>query len=266
MNRLTLRSALYTAAAFTVLSFASCKKDEVTSNPPGNTTARLASYSSGDEKLSFTYNADQSLKTVTVKSELFNGGAETAYNISYRSDKKIDALTAAGGDRIRLLWDNGILKGTETWIANQKVSVTDYEYQQGLLKLVTTKMVYGNILVPFTKFGFVYSNTGNIGRTNVWTYNFLSSQLEFSGHSEMEYDNNPSPFAGLKEVMAVFWQAASINNVTKITQFEPGGQPEEITEYTYTYNSKRLPVSAVVSSTFPGQTPVTSTAQFIYAQ
>ncbi len=267
INNSAFKAAFSATALLAVLSLASCKKDDVTGNPPpGNNTARIAAYSHGDDQWTFQYNADKSLKTVSVKSELFNSGEETAYNITYRADKKMDVLSSTDGSSIRLQWNNGTLTGAETWVSNQKVSVTSYEYLNGFLKTVDIRMVYGNNLVPFMKFSFVYNNAGNIGRTNIWSYNFLTSQLEFTGHSEMEYDSNPSPFADMKELMAVFWQTSSGNNITRITQYEPGGQEEEKTSYTYTYNSKRLPVSAVVTTTSAGQQPVNSTAQFTYVQ
>lgn len=265
-NKPTFRAALLAAVTLSMLSLSSCQKETPGNQDPGNNMPRLVSFRNGEEKMSFTYSADQSLRTVTVKSELVTGGEENVYTLSYRPDKKIDAFTAAGGNRIKLLWTNNDLTGAETWLGNQKVSVTEYEYLNGTLRSVFIKMVYGNNLVPFMKFSFTYNTAGNVGRLNTWTYNFLNGQLEFSGHADMEYDSNPNPFAGLKEVLKVFWQVATPNNVTRIIQYDPQGAQEDETVYTYTYNNRRQPVSAAVRTNLPGQAPVNSTAQFTYVQ
>jgi hypothetical protein len=264
INKPTFKAALLAAASMAIFSLSSCQKETPDNPGSGNNAPRLVSYQSGEEKMSFTYNADQSLRTVTVKNDLVTGGEENVYTLSYRPDKKIAAFTASGGNRIQLLWNNQVLTGIETWVANQKVSVTDYEYQNGSLKTVSVYLVNGNNRVALMKFSFVYNTAGNVGRLNTWTYNFPNGQLEYSGHADMEYDSNPNPFTGLKEVLQVFWQVATPNNVKKITQFDTAGVQEEETVYTYTYNDRRLPVSATIRSTGTGLPPLNSTAQFTY--
>ncbi len=264
IKKLSFRMAAWAALLFS-FSLSSCKKDNVGQPPPGS-GAKLVSYSNADEKLVFEYNNDQSLRKVTVKSELVTGGVEQVYTVNYRADKKIDQLSTAGGTRIQLQWTNGELTGSETWVGNDKVSITEYQYLNGLLKSTLVKMVYGNDVVPFLKFSFIYDNAGNIGRTNTWSYNFLSGQLESTGHVEMEYDTKPSPFSGMKQLMQVFWQAATPNNVTRTIQYASDGQEEEQTVYQYTYNASQYPVAAQVTTTAPGQEPVNGSVHFTYGQ
>lgn len=262
-NKLLIRNAAWAALFFASTGFFSCKKDKAEPQTPAP-AAVLQEYKSADEEIKFEYDAAAQLNKVIVKADDNGQPLQTVYTVKYLPNKKIDELTGNTGTKIKLLYTDNKLQKAETYEANTKTSVVEYEYLNGLLKSAVFKLVDGNTARPFQKQSYTYSSAGNIVRIDNWELDYNTQQLVPAGYVTREYDNKPNPFATVNDIMMILWQASSKNNAIKETRFSTTNQQTEQTTFTYTYNAKQYPISAQVRTQVPGEQPVTATIFYGY--
>jgi hypothetical protein len=258
-----LRKAGLLAATVAVL-FTACKKEASEKKPdvpaPGAST-KLAKVSMDDEAMEFVYGGNGSLQAVKLNNDFITGGDLVTFNVSYTADKKISELKATGGPRIVAHYNNGELSTADMYDeTNTLVFITRYEYLNGALKSATSSV--GNI--DALKFSFTYDAAGNVSKTNTWSFNPATTQLEPSGHTTYTYDAKENPMHTHKTLLYLLLQNISKNNTAKEMAYDAQNQLDETKEYTYQYNAKNLPQSATVKTTVPGQTATTSTLLFSY--
>ena len=233
-----------------LLSLAACQKENSVETPGQE---RLAEVRFGDEYAKFEYAANGQLTKAIVKDDVSTTGEEVVFNISYGSAGQISEVQKSDGETIRPMYQNNRLVKAEVFSGAEKVGYTDYIYENNLLKTVEIKFTAFGDDITTMKFVFTYDAQQRIQRSHVWLLNPLTDVLEDAGYSVLEYDNKTNPLYQARDFMLLLWDLPSPNNITKETQFLADNTLDETREYTYTYNSKNQPASAVQKTTSGGQ-------------
>ncbi len=88
--------------------------------------------------------------------------------------------------------------------------------------------------------------------------------MERAGHITYQYDQKNNPLYANKNLLTLFWQAVSKNNIKVEDHFDAQLQPEDKFVYEYQYNNNGLPASASVKQGLPGQSGSDSQLHFSY--
>lgn len=244
--------------------FASCKKDAVTNTPPVTPVTIIEKYVNGDEFIQFFYDEDTIVNEITIKSELSTAGEETNFSIAYNDDKTIKELNADNGQRIVPVYDNGRLTRADVFQETMRIAYTAYNYENNKLKKATVYYQDENDFLPVLEFILSYNGNGNISETILMMADETPNHLVRAGHVTMEYDAHQNPLFAHNDLLALFWQTASENNITVENHFSADLSPEDQYQYTYTYLNNGMPAGAVVKKGLPGLPPTTSNVDFIY--
>jgi hypothetical protein len=258
-----------TALAFaTSVIFTSCKKDDVVTQPQPAKPLQLTTFKSGDDVTRFEYNGDGTINKIFLKEDPVTTDDNVTYTAKYLANKKISEFTGSNGAKIKLSYSNNLLSKSEAFMGAVKISESVFSYTGNQLKTSAISVFYNNsnVGVPFFKSDFTYNAAGNVSRGSVFTLNPLNNQLEPSGYVNNFYDNKINPFASLGDIMLVFWQYASSNNIIKQAYFDKNGVAQEVVETTYIYDAQGYPTSATMKETQPGQQPTTTTIAYTYTQ
>ncbi len=253
-------------AGIVMTSFVSCKKDKSVSNgnnPPAAT--RLKEYKNGDDMVQFTYNPDGTIKKALVKTELNTSGDAVDFNITYDAQKKISEVMTTSGEKIVPVYENGSLSRADIFEGAVRTGYTNYHYETNQLKIATIYINDGaGDFQPILEFRFSYDANGNLNKSEVFMSTAVPGQLVRAGHVTFQFDQKTNPLYANRDFLALLWQAASKNNVTKEEHFDANLQLEDVFTYVYTYKSNGLPEKATVSNGLPGQPPVISDVSFSY--
>lgn len=261
MNPIRLRHLI--ALLLISITLFSCSKDESAELPL--LPQKLERLSSGDDYLNFVYNADGTLKRADIKERNASNGFATGYTISYNTAKQMTNIALTDGSVMLPAYEEGVMaKVIAKDQSGAELSHTQYNYLNGVLKDVVLKMDWNGVQLDWMKFIFNYNAQGNITKTDIFITNIISSQLEFAGRVEYQYDNKPNPLYDLRDFMKLVWQAPSRNNITREVHYSKTNVVEEEVEYTYTYNSRNQPATARVTSKEPGAQPVVRNLVFSY--
>jgi hypothetical protein len=241
----------------------SCKKDKDNSPEPPPAAERIKEFKTGDEFIRFDYNAAGDVNKVTINSDINTGGAEMTYTVGYDAGKKIISLEAAD-EKIVPVYENNIMTRADIFQDNERVGYTTYLFDGGLIKRATIYFGEGTDFQPFLEFNFAYNAAGNIAETVALVANGEPGHMERSGHINYQYDQKTNPLYSQRDLLALFWQGASKNNIKVEDHFDENLQPEDKFVYDYQYNNNGLPKSAIVKQGLPGQPVTTSNLNFIY--
>jgi hypothetical protein len=258
-----ISSALLVTAFVAVLC--SCKKDK--EDGPGNNppvTERIKQYTQGNEFVKFDYNASGDVTTVTINSEVNTGGVPTAYSVSYDGAKKITSLQNTDGEKIVPVYENNRIIRADMLIADERIGYTTYNYENGNLKRATIYFGQDTDYEPFLMFEFTYNTAGNLTQTVSMVSNGMPGMLVRAGHVDAQYDNKTNPLYAQRELMILFWQSISKNNVTLEDHFDANQVAEDRFTYNYTYNAKGLPTAAVVAQGLPGGPTTALNVLYVY--
>lgn len=245
------------------VTFSACKKPVSEPIVPAGKLL-LTEFNDGIDITRLTYNVDSSVKTITLNNDPVSLDDNVTYNVTYSANKTISELNGSNGTNIKASYTNGKLNKAEMFNGTVKYAETVYTYTGGVLQSSTIYLVDNNDKQPYFKSEFIINGDGNITRSNVSLYNPLTDKLEATGYVLQQFDSKKNPFVSLGDVMLIFWQAASKNNITKQEYFDATGKPEEVVETTYTYNAQGYPVKATMKETQPGQQPTTATIIYKY--
>jgi hypothetical protein len=251
-------------AMIVLVAFTSCKKEKSEQPQVPAKPLQLIEFSDGDDVTRFEYNADGSFKSIQLKNDPVSTDENVTYTAKYAANKKIEELNGSNGTILKLTYTNNLLSKMEAFAGAEKFAQTVYEYTGSVMKSTTISVVDNNQPVPFFKGDFIFNAAGNITRSNVFVYNPMTDRLESTGYVINQFDNKINPFTALNDVITVFWQVATKNNVTKQEYFDKDGKAAEVVETTYTYNAQGYPVRASMKETEPGQQPTTSTVTYTY--
>lgn len=252
----TLLLALIVSTTFI---FSSCKKPE---NGPAQ-SARIKAVVSPDDEVTFSYNANGSIKSAAVKNSFSTSGDLITYQISYNAAGKISEIVSDEDIRIVPIYTNGVLEEAsfET-VDGIELFVTSYEYLNGLLKAVEIETAAG---APWTKFIFTYGPGGNVTKTETFLANPLQgNQLQFAGSVAYTYDDKINPLHPAKDLLHLLWIPSSPNNALTEIHKNATNDLEETVNYTYQYHPNNTPKSAVMQSVVVGETPVNTNLTFTY--
>lgn len=253
-------------AALLACGAIACKKDKDKADappPPPPVSQKLKEVKTGDEFIRFDYNAAGDVNKVTITNDLINSGEPTVFNIQYDAAKRITEL-AANDEKIVPVYDNNRLSRADIFEAGERIGYTNYLYQNGLLNRATLYFGEDTEYFPFVEFNFTYNDAGNITEMVTLITNGEPGHMVRSGHINYQYDQKSNPLYLQRDLLALFWQSANKNNVLVEDHFDSELLPEDKYVYTYQYNDKGLPKSAVVKQGLPGQPPVTTNQTFTY--
>ncbi len=239
---------LFALVVSTTLIFSSCKKP--TSEPVAST--KLKTVMSPDNQISFTYNANGTIKTAAVKNDLVTSGDLINYQVSYNTAGKISEITSDEDIRIVPIYQNGVLaEASFETLDGLELFVTTYSYENNLLKAVEINSAAGQ---AWLKFVFTNNAAGNVEKTEFFSQNPLNQNEFVSGGTvTYTYDNKTNPLF-----------AANPNNTVTEIHKDSNNQLEETVNYTYQYHSNGVPKSAVMQSTVVGQNAVNTNISFSY--
>lgn len=242
----------------------SCKKDKDNNSPePPPAAQRIKEFKTGEEFVRFDYNAAGDVNKVTINSDVNTGGADMTYTVNYDAGKKIASLDA-GAEKIIPVYENDLLKRADIFQEGVRVGYTNYLFGNGVIKRATIYFGEGNDFQPFLEFNFTYNAAGNIAENVALMASGEPGHMERSGHITYQYDQKSNPLYAQRDLLVLFWQGASKNNIKVEDHFDADLQPEDKFVYDYEYNNNGLPKSAVVKQGLPGQQPATSNVSFIY--
>ncbi|MBG9377980.1 hypothetical protein I5907_17205 [Panacibacter sp. DH6] len=252
---------LVLAAAF----FTSCKKDDKPAPGPGpepTPQTAIQKYVNGDDYIAFTYAGD-AITQVTVKTELATAGDEAQFDVLYNTDKTIKELRGSNGQQIVPLYESGRLARADIMEQDVRLGQTVYNYENDQLSIATIYLSDGEDLLPALEFRFTYS-AGNIMETVIMVADETPNHMVRAGSVKMEYDAHANPLYAYNDLLMLFWQVASENNVTVENHLNAELQAENKYVYTYTYLDNGLPASAAVKIGLPGTPQTDAAVDFIY--
>lgn len=241
----------------------SCKKDKDNSPEPAPAAERIKEFKTGDEFIRFDYNTAGDVNKVVINSDVNTGGAVMTYTVNYDAGKKITSLEATG-EKIVPVYENNLMTRADIFQDNERVGYTAYQFEGGLLKRATIYFGEDTDFQPFLEFNFAYNAAGNITETVALVASGEPGHMERSGHISYQYDQKTNPLYAQRDLLALFWQGASKNNIKVEDHFDADLQPEDKFVYDYQYNNNGLPKTAVVKQGLPGQPAITSNLNFIY--
>ena len=250
---------LFALVVSTTLILSSCKKP--TSEPQVGT--KLKTVMSPDTQITFTYNANGSIKTAAVKNDFVTSGDLINYEVSYNAAGKISEITSDEDIRIVPIYQNGVLaEASFETLDGMELFVTTYSYQNNFLKSVEINSAAGQ---AWLKFVFTNNAAGNVEKTEFFSQNPLNQNEFISGGTvTYAYDSKPNPLFAAKDLLYLLWAPANPNNTINEIHKDSNNDLEETVTYTYQYHANGVPKLAVMQSTVVGQTPVNSTITFSY--
>lgn len=264
MFKTSIIKKTFFAVAIAAVTFSSCKKDDNETIPSPAKPLQLTEFSDGTDTTKFDYNPDGSLKTITLANDPVSFDDNVTYTVRYLANKKIDELNGSNGTKIKLSYTNGLVTKSEAFNGVSKFGETVFQYNGNVLKSAIISLVDNGISVPFFRSDLTINGAGNISRANSFVFNPLTNELESTGHAISQYDNKINPFANLRDVILVFWQEPSKNNITKQEYFKSNGAAEAVIQTVYTYNDKGYPTRATMTENEPGEPQTTAILTFKY--
>ena len=243
---------------------ASCKKDDNPKPPPSPVTQKLAEFKKGDEFIRLDYNADGTVRKAIVKSDLNTGGAIVGYDITYNAEKKVSFMQSTDGEKIVPVYEDGKMTRADVFEGAQRTGYTNYYYKNGNIDFATIYFNNGDDYEPFLEFRFEYDIKGNLIETVAMMASGEPGRMDRAGHIEYSHDQKTNPLYTHRDLLALFWQAVSKNNITTENHFDEDLKPEDRFTYAYDYKSNGLPSHATVKQGLPGKPVTTSDVDFIY--
>ncbi|HMO61527.1 MAG TPA: hypothetical protein PKC39_15785 [Ferruginibacter sp.] len=232
----------YWLMGLVMLVAVSCKKESVAPLPVDDTEL-LVTLTGSDGAIQIKYGTD-SLPVEITTSLLSDDDAPVKYTIRYRPDKKILDLNGNDGMVITPVYDAGIPLGTNYYKNNIHEAAVSYNLENGLYKLVTLYRRMDEGFFPALSFHFEHDATGNITQTVIMGEQGTPNYLVRQGHINFLYDQKKNPLYAHKDLLMLFLQAVSKNNITREDHFNKQLVLEDRYAYTYTYKSNDFPAKA----------------------
>lgn len=229
-------------AAFTGLT--SCEKEKTT-DPPVDSKTTLTKIVDGEDFIQLGYNTDGTVSSITTTLLSDDEGAVN-YSVQYSPDKKIKELNGEDGMRITPVYDGGVLIRTHFHKNGVPIAYAAYQVINGVPKEIA---LYGrdeNDFSPALSYTLSYNAKGNVQESVLMIPGETPGQIERVGHIAYEFDDKENPLYKHKDLMLLFMQSVSRNNVLKEEYFDKDLTLEDRHRYTYTYKNNGLPQKAVI--------------------
>ena len=176
-----------------ILFLASCKKDHSDEPAPAPETVKLREYTDGDDFIKFQYDAGGILKKATVKNEISTSGTIVDFDISYGAGNKISELNSSAGEKIVPVYENGILKRADNFVAGERTGYTNYQFEGGNIKRATIYKKEDDDYTPILEFIYTYNNSGNVSEGVIMVGTDTPGEMVRYGHAAMQYDQKTNP-------------------------------------------------------------------------
>jgi hypothetical protein len=261
-----MKFALVLLAAGVALT--SCKKDKSKPTDPTTATKKITRIEeNGNTSATFTYNADGTVKTVSMN----DNGTSTVFTFSYTAEKKPSEVVNTDGLKAKYIYEGAGLKMIENYDENQKVSENHFTYENGRVKSNTLFLGFptggGNITyTPVHRNIYQYSATGALEKVSTYELDDQGNQLILAQeYVYAQYDVKKNPLTVLSDFSAViFQQPVHSNNPVVEKMLSETGAVVETTNNVYTYDASGYPVTCTSTSTFVGGQPTVTNLKFFY--
>lgn len=263
-TNIRLMLSRFAAVALLTSFLVSCdKEDSEQPAPPPPVNVKLKEFRNDEDFVRFSYAADGKINKATVKSALNTSNGVVEYAITYQG-QQLASLQGDNGETIVTVYENNKLKRADIFVGQDRVGYSNYFFENDLLKSVTIYTATDSDFEPILEFSFAYNAAGNVSETVVMSASGIPNLLTRAGHTTYEYDQKTNPLLAYNDILLLFWQVASKNNITLENHFDSNLQPEDRYAYTYTYKANGLPEKAVVKIGLPGQPGTTANIEYIY--
>ena len=251
---------------FTVLlsGLSSCKKDKDEPAPQQPASELLKQYKTGEEYIKFSYNTGGRVSFVDIRSDLNTGGEEVKYAVGYSETNAISSLEGDNGQLIVPVYENGQIIRADIYENNDRIGYTSQQFENNRLSIATLYAATDDGFEGAFEFRFAYNAAGNITQTVALLNGGQPGVMVRAGHIDFEYDQKTNPLYAQKDLLVLFWQGASKNNVILENHFDSHLQPEDRYSYVYSYLPNGLPEKATVTIGFPGQPATTTQVNYSY--
>lgn len=263
--RSAMISKLTLILAVASISVAGCKKDK--GPKPVEQTKKISRVEeNGQTTASFQYNADGSLKSLTMDLGILD---PTTFNFTYNAQKKIAEVNTTDGDKVKFVYQAGILVWAENYEEGKKISENNFQYENGRIKSNTLLTGYpqgdgSTLYKPTYRSVFHYNGNGTVQKVSNYTLDNNQLVLE-NEYVYQQYDNKKNPLTIMAEFSQVMmYQAVSANNPVSEKMYNANGGVDETTENVYTYDAAGYPTTVRSTTTVPGQTPTVRNVKFFY--
>lgn len=242
MFQQNIKLLLAIAVSF-ISSLTGCKKDTAEDPFPAPHSTLLKELTTNDQYIRFSYNADSTIQSVITNT--LDSGMVITYKVEYTDDKKIALLQANNGKKIVPVYEDGIIKRTDYYEGDIRVGYGYYLFENQQLKNASYyKRIAEAEYVPVFSFAYEYTQAGLIKEAVLMGEAEVPNLLRRKGHSSYEYDDKNNPLYRSKDLLLLFFQAVSKQNVVKEDHYNALLQVDGRTQYSYQYNNQSFPVSA----------------------
>jgi hypothetical protein len=261
--------ALLLAAIF----FVSCQKDTVTPPviDPQPTGSLLHKVTINDtDSLVFDYAGNGALQKIT-STEFVVGGGPAIFNFQYDPAGKVKEISSNAGVRYKFVYESGILKLTENFLNNLKVSENNFVWAGNRIisNTVFTGVDMGNgtvIYKPSYKATYQYDASGLLKKLSTFIINGATNEATLENERVIDQvDNNYNPLVVMEPLnLVAFLEINMPKNILKETLYNNQGVAEEITENNFVFDNQKRVISAVSSVSEPGHTPTPINVKYFY--
>lgn len=266
--RSAMISKLTLILAVASIAVAGCKKDKGPQTQPVEQTKKISRVEeNGQTTATFQYNTDGSVKTITMDIGILD---PVTFTFSYNAQKKVDEINTGGGDKVKFIYQGGILVWAENYEAGQKVSENNFTYENGKMKsntLLTGFPQGGGTIIyrPTYRAVYHYAANGNVQKVSTYVLDDNDQLVLENETAYQQYDAKKNPLAQIAEFsQAVLYQPVSVNNPVIEKWLSDNGAVLETTDNVYTYDAAGYPTTLKSTTTVPGQTPTVRNVKFFY--
>jgi antitoxin component YwqK of YwqJK toxin-antitoxin module len=251
------------------IAIVSCRKNK--SNPGPGTEAPAKKITrieeNGSTSAAFTYNANGSLKTVSMSVN----GTNTVFTFSYNAQNKPSEVVNTDGLKAKYVYENGGVKMIENYDGNEKISENHFTYENNRVKSNTLFIGFpgegGNVTyLPMQRNIYHYSAAGALEKVSTYEADDFDGTLKLGQeYVYAAYDAKKNPLTVFSDFSAViFQQPVHSNNPLIEKLLSETGTVVETTNNVYTYDAAGYPLTCTSTSTFTGGQPTVTNLKYFY--
>lgn len=251
------------------IALVSCKKNKSNPGPDPVTQSKKITRieENGQTSATFTYNANGSLKAVSMS----DNGANTVFTFSYNAQNKPSEVVNTDGLKAKYIYENGGLKMIENYEDNQKISENHFTFENNRVKSNTLFIGFpgggGNVTyLPMQRSIYHYSAAGALEKVSTYEADDVDGTLKLTQeYVYTAYDAKKNPLTVFSDFSAViFQQPVHTNNPVQEKILSETGAVVETTNNVYTYDAAGYPLTCTSTSTFTGGQPTVTNLKYFY--
>lgn len=266
ISRNSIMAAL---AVSTILTAASCNKDD----KPGNDNSKQKKIAKlaldNDNYIAYTYSSDNKLAKIKTKFQFQQGPILTETDFIYEGGKLKETRDNDGVKTV-FIYDGALLKRSEEFDeTGEKTSYEEFNsYSNGRITQITSYvLVVDNSFVPESRTTFEYYANGNLKQTKIYSYLPDEDKFEIQSRTEyLEYDDKFNPLAFMESVNFLTNPAAKVNNPRLINHFNENDALYQSVENVYVYDAEGFPTEVTTTEKNSGQAPYVEKRYYTYTK